>query len=88
MVVKKSDTEKIKEAVSGEEEIKEVKNTDELKLTDLPGIGPAVAAKLESAGVFDLMSLAVMGRQNFLILQELVRLLREKQFRQRGKCWI
>jgi len=33
----------------------------ELQLTDLPGIGPAVAAKLESAGVYDLMSLAVMG---------------------------
>ena len=31
------------------------------KLTDLPGIGPAVAAKLEAAGVFDLMSLAVMS---------------------------
>lgn len=30
-------------------------------LTDLPGVGPAVAAKLESAGVFDLMSLAVMS---------------------------
>ncbi len=33
----------------------------EPQLTDLPGIGPAVAAKLESAGVYDLMSLAVMG---------------------------
>ncbi len=31
------------------------------ELTDLPGIGPAVAAKLESAGVTDLMSLAVMS---------------------------
>ncbi len=30
-------------------------------LTDLPGIGPAVSAKLESAGVFDMMSLAVMS---------------------------
>jgi DNA repair protein RadA len=30
------------------------------QLTDLPGIGPAVAAKLESAGIYDLMSLAVM----------------------------
>src|SRR3989338_328458 len=30
-------------------------------LTDLPGIGPAVASKLESAGVFDMMSLAVMS---------------------------
>ena len=33
----------------------------EPKLTDLPGIGPAVSAKLESAGIFDLMSLAVMS---------------------------
>lgn len=33
----------------------------EPKLTDLPGIGPAVASKLESAGIFDLMSLAVMS---------------------------
>jgi len=33
----------------------------ELQLTDLPGIGPAVAAKLEAAGIFDLMSLAVMN---------------------------
>ena len=31
------------------------------KLTDLPGIGPAVESKLESAGIFDLMSLAVMS---------------------------
>jgi len=31
------------------------------ELTDLPGIGPAVAAKLEGAGIFDLMSLAVMS---------------------------
>jgi DNA repair protein RadA len=35
--------------------------TKEPELTDLPGIGPAVAAKLESAGVFDMMSLAVMS---------------------------
>ena len=44
----KEDIKKIKKAVSKEPE-----------LTDLPGIGPAVAAKLESAGIFDLMSLAV-----------------------------
>ena len=31
----------------------------EPELTDLPGIGPAVAAKLESSGILDLMSLAV-----------------------------
>jgi len=33
----------------------------ESQLTDLPGIGPAVAAKLETAGIYDLMSLAVMS---------------------------
>jgi len=43
------------------EEVKEVKGDKEPQLTDLPGIGPAVAAKLESAGIYDLMSLAVMG---------------------------
>lgn len=52
-MVKKKDSEEI----SGEEEEKK----GEPQLTDLPGIGPAVSAKLESAGVFDLMSLAVMG---------------------------
>lgn len=39
----------------------ETKENKEPKLTDLPGIGPAVSAKLESAGIFDLMSLAVMS---------------------------
>ncbi|MBT96648.1 MAG: DNA repair and recombination protein RadA [Candidatus Pacearchaeota archaeon] len=33
----------------------------ELQLTDLPGIGPAVSTKLESAGIYDMMALAVMG---------------------------
>jgi len=37
------------------------KDNKDPQLTDLPGIGPAVAAKLESAGVYDLMSLAVMN---------------------------
>jgi len=36
------------------------KEKKEPQLTDLPGIGNAVAAKLESAGIYDLMSLAVM----------------------------
>lgn len=40
---------------------KKEKENKEPQLTDLPGIGPAVAAKLESAGVFDMMSLAVMS---------------------------
>ncbi len=51
---------KIKDAVSGEEEKKtKPKKTKEPELTDLPGIGPAVAVKLENSGIFDLMSLAV-----------------------------
>ena len=47
---------KDEEAVSSE--LDEVKK--ELKLTDLPGIGPAVSAKLEAAGIYDLMTIAVM----------------------------
>ncbi len=47
-----------------EEEKEDKKSKEEGKepqLTDLPGIGPAVAAKLESAGIYDMMSLAVMS---------------------------
>ncbi len=54
----KSDDETIKEVIS--DEVSSAVKEDP-KLTDLPGIGPAVSAKLESAGVFDLMSLAVMS---------------------------
>ncbi len=32
-----------------------------VKLTDLPGIGPAAIEKLEAAGIYDLMGLAVLG---------------------------
>jgi DNA repair protein RadA len=42
--------------IKTEEETKE----KEPQLMDLPGIGPAVSAKLEKGGIFDLMSLAVM----------------------------
>lgn len=56
----KSDAKEIKEAVSDEDaEEKSSKEKKEPKLTDLPGVGPAVAAKLESAGIYDLMSIAV-----------------------------
>ena len=34
---------------------------EEKKITDVPGIGPGIAAKLEAAGVYDLMGLAVMS---------------------------
>lgn len=45
------ESDEIKDAVSGKKE--------ETKLTDLPGVGPAVAVKLEAAGIYDLMALAV-----------------------------
>jgi len=53
-MVTKQEAEEIKEAVSGE-----TQTNKDPQLTDLPGIGPAVASKLESAGIYDLMSLAV-----------------------------
>jgi len=39
----------------------EKKEDAESKITDVPGIGPGIAAKLEAAGVYDLMGLAVMS---------------------------
>src|SRR3989338_2004409 len=35
--------------------------SEDKKITDVPGIGPGIAAKLEAAGVDDLMGLAVMS---------------------------
>jgi DNA repair protein RadA len=35
--------------------------SEEPKITDIPGIGPGIATKLEAAGVYDLMGLAVMS---------------------------
>jgi len=58
MVIKKEENE---EEIEEEKPKKVKKNEGEPQLTDLPGIGPAVSAKLESAGVFDMMSLAVMS---------------------------
>ena len=61
----KKDVDKISEEIIKEKlnnkSIKKEKIEKEPELTDLPGIGPAVSAKLESAGVFDMMSLAVMS---------------------------
>lgn len=45
-----------KEKEDSQEETKEEK-----KLTDVPGIGPGIATKLEAAGIYDLMGLAVMS---------------------------
>ncbi len=43
------------------EEKQDTSEVKEAKLTDLPGIGSGIASKLEAAGVYDLMSLAVMS---------------------------
>ena len=40
---------------------KESDKENEMKLSDLPGIGPAAIEKLEAAGIFDLMGIAVLG---------------------------
>lgn len=63
----KDEVKKIKEAISEEEDGKEEgkrnkegKENKEPKITDLPGIEYAVSAKLESAGIYDLMTIAVM----------------------------
>ena len=34
---------------------------EETKISDLPGIGPAAIEKLEAAGIYDLMGVAVLG---------------------------
>lgn len=49
-----------KKTAKKKDEPKEEKKK-ELKLTDLPGVGPGAAAKLEAAGIFELMGLAVLG---------------------------
>jgi len=47
-----------KKKTSKKEKEKEEK---EMKISDLPGIGPAAVEKLEAAGIFDLMGIAVLG---------------------------
>ncbi len=43
-----------------EKETKKKKDSSEPKLEDLPGVGPGAVAKLEAAGIYDLMGLAVL----------------------------
>jgi DNA repair protein RadA len=38
-----------------------IEKEKEMKISDLPGIGPSAVEKLESAGIFDLMGIAVLG---------------------------
>ena len=53
------------------EKEKEQKESEELKLTDLPGIGATTASKLEEVGYGDLMSVAVMTPSDLSALADL-----------------
>jgi DNA repair protein RadA len=53
------------------EKEEETGTTEELKLTDLPGIGATTAAKLEEVGYGDLMSVAVMTPSDLSALADL-----------------
>ena len=55
----KEEAEEKKTKVDKEEKKKTDK--EEVSITDVPGIGPGIAAKLEAAGIYDLMGLAVMS---------------------------
>jgi DNA repair protein RadA len=55
---KEDKKEEIKEKEKEKKEEEEIKDP---QLTDIPGIGPGIATKLEGAGVYDLMALAVMS---------------------------
>ena len=67
----KKEIKEIKEAVEDEKaeksikkvakKIKKEKEEKKIGLGDLPGVGPAAVEKLESAGIFDLMGVAVLG---------------------------
>ncbi|MDP2925627.1 MAG: DNA repair and recombination protein RadA [Nanoarchaeota archaeon] len=48
------------EEISKKKKIKKEEKV-EMKLSDLPGIGPAAIEKLEAAGIYDLMGIAVLG---------------------------
>ncbi len=43
-----------------EEKEEKAEGGEAKKITDVPGIGPGIAAKLEAAGIYDLMGLAVL----------------------------
>jgi len=53
----------IKEEVTGKKTEKKIKKKEEKekKISDLPGIGPTAVQKLEDAGIYDLMGIAVLG---------------------------
>jgi len=56
-----ADSGEMEEAEGVNKDKKSKKEKEEPKLGDLPGVGPGAVAKLEAAGIFDLMGLAVLG---------------------------
>ncbi len=59
MIEKKKQINKTKKV--SEKLLKKEESKKEMSVSDLPGIGPAAVEKLESAGIFDLMGIAVLG---------------------------
>ena len=49
-----------KKTVKKEEKLEKEVKEEEQKLSDIPGIGPAAIAKLEAAGIYDLMGIATL----------------------------
>tara|TARA_Y100000310_G_scaffold9619_1_gene10321 strand:- start:376 stop:1467 length:1092 start_codon:yes stop_codon:yes gene_type:complete len=60
-VVETNDEEETVSKSSEEDSVLKEVEEPKMKLSDLPGVGPAAVEKLESAGIFDLMGIAVMG---------------------------
>ena len=60
-VVETNDDEETVSKSSKEDSVPKEVEEPKMKLSDLPGVGPAAVEKLESAGIFDLMGVAVMG---------------------------
>ena len=59
--VVKASEEKVDEKIVEKKVVKKKKKEEPMKISDLPGVGPAAVEKLESAGIFDLMGVAVLG---------------------------
>lgn len=57
---KESEKEKKKKKSKEETEGKESEKEKEMKISDLPGVGPGTVQKLEDAGIYDLMGVAVL----------------------------
>ncbi len=59
MIEKKKQVKKTKEI--SKKPLEGERSKKEMSVSDLPGIGPAAVEKLEAAGIFDLMGIAVLG---------------------------